>query len=44
VSVEEIEDFLETNWNHLFSPEENYLGRFKLATAIHNLVYGEGEK
>jgi len=35
-SIKEIEDLLEKKFNHLFSPEENYLGRFLLAKAIYN--------
>jgi hypothetical protein len=35
---EEIDDFLEKDWNHLFSPEEDYLGRRRLAQAIHNKI------
>ena len=34
ISVEEIEKVLKEKFNHLFSPEENYLGRLKLAQAI----------
>lgn len=39
VSVEEIEHFLEQSWNHLFSEEENYLGRLRLAQSIHKRIY-----
>ena len=35
---EEIEGMLKENWNHLFSPEENYLGRLKLAKLIHKRI------
>jgi len=36
-SVEEIDLFLKERWNHLFSPEENYLGRRRLSQSIHKL-------
>lgn len=40
-SVEEIDTFLEKRWNHLFSPEENYLERWKLARSIFDLIQKE---
>ena len=38
LDVNEIEGFLEDNWNHLFSPEENYSGRITLARQIRNFI------
>ena len=37
----EIEDFLEKNWNHLFSPEENFVGRLIFTHAIRKLIEGK---
>lgn len=34
LTEEEIDQLLERDWNHLFSSEDNYLGRRKLAKAI----------
>jgi hypothetical protein len=45
VTVESMEYFLEKNWNHLFSPEENYLGRLNFARAlVAELRKKEGER
>ena len=38
LDVNEIEGFLEDNWNHLFNPEENYSGRLTLARQIRNFI------
>ena len=42
VGAEKIEKILEANWNHLFSPEENYIGRLNLATELSKELKREG--
>jgi len=40
VSVGKIENMLEEKFNHLFSPEEDYLGRLNVAQAIVTFLEG----
>jgi len=35
---EKIDSMLEKKWNYLFSPEDNYIGRWILAKAISKMI------